>query len=102
MEGKVGKMKTSDRKPEKRSLAFWAWNDLLDGKELKTQVSLLKKGGYAGYFMHSREGLESVYLSDEWLKLCKDCAEDGYSKGMLPFLYDEDKWPSGKIGRAHV
>ena len=98
MEGKVGKMKTSDRKPEKRSLAFWAWNDLLDGKELKTQVSLLKKGGYAGYFMHSREGLESVYLSDEWLKLCKDCAEDGYSKGMLPFLYDEDKWPSGMAG----
>ena len=91
-------MKTPGVKNTNKSLAFWAWNGNLQEAELFEQMESLKKGGYGGFFMHSREGLETVYLSEEWLTLCEDCAREGYQKGMLPFLYDEDKWPSGMAG----
>jgi hypothetical protein len=80
------------------SLAFWAWNDDLKEDELLRQIGELKRAGYRGFFMHSREGLETPYLSARWLSLCRLCAEEARRTGMLPFLYDEDKWPSGMAG----
>ena len=70
-------MKTPGVKNTNKSLAFWAWNDNLQEAELFEQMEGLEKGGYGGFFMHSREGLETSYLSEEWLTLCEDCAREG-------------------------
>lgn len=80
------------------SLSFWAWNDHLKPEVLLEQMETLRRAGYRGFFMHSREGLETPYLSEEWLSLCRLCAEAAREKGMEPYLYDEDKWPSGMAG----
>lgn len=80
------------------SLAFWAWNDALKPEILLEQMDQLHRAGYHGFFMHSREGLETPYLSEEWLSLCRLCADAARKKGMEPYLYDEDKWPSGMAG----
>lgn len=80
------------------SLAFWAWNGHLQPDILLEQMEQLRQAGYRGFFMHSREGLETPYLSEEWLSLCRLCAEAAREKNMEPYLYDEDKWPSGMAG----
>lgn len=83
---------------EFRSTPFWAWNDKLDEKELIFQIKEMKKQGNGGFFMHSREGLETEYLSGEWFELIKKCVETAKEEGMEAWLYDEDRWPSGTAG----
>ena len=48
--------------------------------------------------MHSRVGLCTPYLSEEWFDLCNICAEEAENLGIYAWLYDEDKWPSGFAG----
>ncbi len=56
---------------EKRSLPFWAWNGRLDKKELVQQVRQMKQAGVGGFFIHSRDGLETEYLGAEWMECVK-------------------------------
>ena len=48
--------------------------------------------------MHSRAGLQTEYLGDEWMELIRACAEETAKLGMKAYLYDEDRWPSGTAG----
>lgn len=81
-----------------RPAPFWSWNDALDEEELRWQVQQLKAAGYGGFFMHPRVGLETEYLSDEWFQMIGACVDEARKTGMLAWLYDEDKWPSGFAG----
>ena len=49
-----------------RPAPFWSWNDTLTEEELRRQIGQLQGAGYGGFFMHSRVGLETEYLSDAW------------------------------------
>ena len=81
-----------------RSLPFWAWNDRLDPDELRRQMQDMKDKGIGGAFAHSRDGLETPYLSDEWMRDILVMAETGAQLGLEAWIYDEDKWPSGSAG----
>ena len=81
-----------------RGKPFWAWNGNLDKSELLRQVSVLKEMGFGGFFMHSRVGLVNTYLGDEWFDLVNSVADAGAAAGLEPWLYDEDRWPSGSAG----
>ena len=83
---------------EWRGKPFWAWNGKLDKEELLRQVDAMKDMGFGGYFMHSRVGLQTEYLGDEWFQLTNDVADYGKRLGMENYLYDEDRWPSGTAG----
>ena len=81
-----------------RSVPFYSLNDILEEGELQRQLGLMKEGGMGGAFLHSRIGLLTPYLSDEWfhfmdagLKACQELGIDAW-------YYDEDKWPSGFAG----
>lgn len=84
--------------PEYRGKPFWAWNGELEKEELIRQVEVMKDMGFGGYFMHSRCGLITEYLGDEWFELCNNVADAGEKLGMESWLYDEDRWPSGSAG----
>lgn len=58
----------------------------------------MKEMGFGGYNMHPRVGLETPYLSDEFMDIVRFCTEKGKKNGMFSWLYDEDKWPSGYAG----
>ena len=62
--------------------------------ELLRQIHILQEMGMGGYFCHSRTGLETEYLGEEWFELIRACAEKGDDLGMETWLYDEDRWPS--------
>ena len=83
---------------EYRGTPFWAWNCQLEEKELLWQLEVLKKMGMGGAHMHVRTGMATPYLSDEHMALVKSCVEKCRQKGMLAWLYDEDRWPSGAAG----
>ena len=83
---------------EYRGKPFWSWNGKLEEKELKRQINVMKEMGFGGFFMHSRTGLETEYLGEDWFRLINRCADYGNKKGLETWLYDEDRWPSGSAG----
>jgi len=83
---------------EYRPSPFWSWNDRLEPDELRRQVRDFADKGFGGYFMHSRVGLATPYLSKEWMECIRACLEEGKKVGLESWLYDEDKWPSGFAG----
>lgn len=83
---------------EYRGAPFWAWNDKLDKQQLIYQIEQFKKMGLGGFHMHVRCGLETPYLSPEFMDLIKSCVIKAEKSGMKAYLYDEDRWPSGAAG----
>ena len=81
-----------------RSIPFWSWNDKLVPKKLIQQIHWMQKNGIGGFFMHARTGLETEYLSDEWMECIKVCAKEAKKYGMKAWAYDENGWPSGFAG----
>ena len=81
-----------------RGKPFWSWNGELNRDELLRQVEVMEQMGMGGFFMHSRTGLITPYLGEEWFQLTNDCAERAQELGLEAWLYDEDRWPSGTAG----
>ena len=81
-----------------RGAPFWSWNDRLRVEELSRQVRDMKAHGMGGFFMHSRDGLETVYMGPEWLDCIRETVRVAKEEGMGAWLYDEDRWPSGAAG----
>ena len=83
---------------EYRGTPFWAWNCQLTPDMLERQIDCLKEMGFGGFHMHSRVGLSTPYLGEEFMGLVKTCVEKARTEKMLAWLYDEDRWPSGAAG----
>ncbi len=83
---------------EYRGTPFWSWNCELDKDELCRQIDCLHEMGFGGYHMHCRTGMATPYLTEEFFDLVSACVEKGKENGMLSWLYDEDRWPSGSAG----
>ncbi|MFW6303000.1 MAG: glycosyl hydrolase [Candidatus Sumerlaeota bacterium] len=83
---------------EFRGAPFWAWNGKLEPEELKRQVRIMHRMGLGGFFMHSRTGLDTEYMSEEWMDCIEATIEEAKRLKMQPWLYDEDRWPSGFAG----
>ncbi|NJD02464.1 MAG: glycoside hydrolase, partial [Ruminiclostridium sp.] len=84
--------------PLYRNAPFWSWNDRLNIDELKRQMDEMIDKGWGSFFMHSRVGLVTGYLSEEWMEAVNTCAAHAKETGAFIWLYDEDKWPSGFAG----
>ena len=83
---------------EYRGTPFWAWNCVLDKDELVWQIDRLKEMGFGGFHMHSRCGMGTEYLSEEFMSMVRACTDKAEKENMLAWLYDEDRWPSGAAG----
>lgn len=83
-----------------RGKPFWSWNGVLEKDELLRQIENFKTMGMGGYFCHSRVGLVTEYLGEDWFRLINACADKGEEIGLETWLYDEDRWPSGTAGGA--
>lgn len=83
---------------EYRGAPFWAWNCKLSRERLQKQIGILKQMGFGGFFMHSRTGMATEYLSEEFFSFVKFCVDEAEKQQMLAWAYDEDRWPSGSAG----
>lgn len=78
-----------------RSLPFWSWNSKLETDETIYQVKEMDENGIGGYFMHARGGLKTEYMGEEWIDNIRAAVLEGDKRGMAPWGYDENGWPSG-------
>ncbi len=83
---------------EYRGTPFWAWNCILDKDALLRQIDCFREMGFGGFHMHTRAGMGTKYLSEEFMSLIKACRDKAEENSMLAWLYDEDRWPSGSAG----
>ena len=83
---------------EFKAKPFWSLNGKLEKDELSRQIDVLKKMGFGGAFLHSRTGLKTEYMGEEWLDDLEFCVEELEKREMESWLYDEDRWPSGTCG----
>lgn len=83
---------------EYRGAPFWSWNCRLDIPQLLRQIDQLKQMGFGGFHIHSRTGLATEYLGEEFMAAVRACVEKARAEAMLAWLYDEDRWPSGFAG----
>lgn len=81
-----------------RAKPFWAWNGELNSREIECQIVKFKEMGFGGFFIHSRVGLVTPFLGQEWFDCVDAAVEKGKSIDMEAWLYDEDRWPSGTAG----
>ena len=81
-----------------RPLPFWSWNDRLDPDELRKQVRWMHDMGMGGFFMHARNGLNTAYLSKEWMECIRACCEEAAKFSLEAWGYDENGYPSGFAG----
>lgn len=85
-----------------RGAPFWAWNGPLEKEQLFAQLATFKRMGLGGAHLHPRTGLATPYMSEAFLDLVQACAEESDRLGLLTWLYDEDRWPSGFGGGLAV
>ena len=78
-----------------RPIPFWSWNDRLDVTETRRQVALMDEAGIGGFFMHARGGLLTEYMGEEWFLNVEAAIDEAHRRGMHPWAYDENGWPSG-------
>ena len=83
---------------EYRCTPFWAWNCGLEKDLLLREIGYMKQMGMGGFHMHTRSGMSVPYLSDAFMDRIRLCVEEARKQGMLAWLYDEDRWPSGFAG----
>ena len=81
-----------------RAIPFYSLNDLLDSAELDRQIGEFARGGYGGVYLHSRTGLLTEYLGEDWWKIMDAGLKACQRTGTYAWFYDEDKWPSGFAG----
>ena len=81
-----------------RAVPFYSLNDSLSAEELARQLKLMKEGGFGGAFLHSRVGLLTPYLSEEWFRMMEAGVKACQELGIDAWFYDEDGYPSGYAG----
>lgn len=92
------KEKLSNIPTEYQPVPFWSWNDKLEPDELRRQIRWMKDNGIGGFFMHARGGLNTKYMSKEWMECIEACCDEAQKNQMDAWGYDENGWPSGFAG----
>lgn len=83
-----------------RPVPFWSWNESMEPEIIRYQMNLMAKAGIGGCFVHSRIGLTTPYMSEQWFIAVDAAVKEARQLGQNIWLYDEDKWPSGFSGGA--
>ena len=84
--------------PKWRGAPFWALNGQLSATEIREQIRGFQKCGLGGFFLHSRTGLQTPYLSEAFFDGMAAAVDEAEKCQMQAWLYDEDRYPSGSGG----
>lgn len=81
-----------------RPMPFWGLNDDLKEERLREQIREMKDKGWGGFWTHSRYGLETPYLGEEYMEAMKICVDEAKKQGIKAWIYDEHPFPAGCAG----
>lgn len=83
---------------EYRGAPFWSWNCKISKNDIDHILNDLHTMGMGGAHIHCRIGMDLPYLGREFMDMVHYSHEKSNSLGMITWLYDEDRWPSGAAG----
>lgn len=83
---------------EYRPVPLWVWNGKETEKEISASIGEMHEAGFGGVFVHPRPGLETEYLSEEWMSLFRHTLKECSDYGMDVWIYDENSYTSGFAG----
>ena len=83
---------------EYRGIPFWSWNCRVTEGLIADELKIFREMGFGGVDIHSRTGLDTEYLGEEYMKLIRYAAEKCEEMGIACWLYDDDRFPSGSAG----
>jgi hypothetical protein len=90
---------------EYRPAPLFVFNDEHEGVAGEDRISRMfesyRRIGFGGGFLHPRPGLMTEYLSPRWFELARHFVRECGRLGLVPYLYDENSYPSG-VGGGHV
>lgn len=78
-----------------RPMTFWFLNDELNEETTTSHVRMMDEAHIGGFYLHARGGLETEYMGKEWFLNINAAIDEAKKRGMTPFAYDENGWPSG-------
>ena len=81
-----------------RSAPFWSWNGEMEEERVAKQLSAFYEVGMGGGFIHSRSGLKTPYMEDQWFACVQAAIDTAVREGGKVYLYDEDRYSSGFAG----
>ena len=81
-----------------RGVPFWAWNCKVTEEKIERQAAYFRQMGMGGAMVHPRTGMDTPYLSEEYLRLVRYAEEKLRENGLSCWLYDEERFPSGVAG----
>ena len=81
-----------------RGVPFWSWNCKVTTDKIDRQTEYFRQMGMGGAMIHPRTGMDTPYLSEDYMALVSHAEEKLREKGLDCWLYDEERFPSGVAG----
>ncbi len=78
-----------------RGIPFWSWNCKVTKEQIDHDLDVFEQMGFGGVDIHPRVGLDNEYLGDEFMELVQYTVDQCKKRGMICWLYDDDRYPSG-------
>ena len=78
-----------------RGIPFWSWNCKVTKEQIDKDLDCFEQMGFGGVDIHPRVGLDNEYLGDEFMELVLYTVEQCKKRGLICWLYDDDRYPSG-------
>ncbi len=80
---------------EYRGIPFWSWNGRITREQIDRDLEIFQKMGFGGVDIHPRVGLDTAYLGEEFMELIRYAVDRCKEMGIVCWLYDDDRFPSG-------
>ncbi|MEN6583811.1 MAG: glycosylhydrolase-like jelly roll fold domain-containing protein [Armatimonadota bacterium] len=78
-----------------RPIPIWLWNSALCEDEIESRIRDFHEKGLGGFIIQAGSGLETEYLSREWMECVKRAAVVADELGMEVWISDDMGLPSG-------
>jgi hypothetical protein len=79
-------------------ILWWGWDGHMSDTVIKRDLDRIKAMGFRGVMLEAGYGMTTKYLSTEWFEMVKIAVNEAKKRGMIVWIEDEGKYPSGFAG----
>ena len=79
-------------------ILWWGWDGHMSDTVIKRDLDRIKAMGFRGVMLEAGYGMTAKYLSPEWFEMVKVAVDEAKNRGMIIWIEDEGKYPSGFAG----
>ena len=84
--------------PEYGMILWWGWDGHMSDTVIRRDLDRIRSMGFRGVMLEAGYDMTAKYLTPEWFGLVKIAVEEAKKRGMIVWIEDEGKYPSGFAG----